>query len=518
MSALSTILLVFTLASVGLAVIMILLNLFLSGRRSWIMGIVRVALTVLAAIVAVPVAKALSRYVVDVIYDLIVSGLGSDVNELLDAVSVGVEGLRVLVSLLVAVILYLFVFIFLRLFLSIVGYIVCRCVPPLRARERRDISMPLGALNGLLMTAVILAPLCGLLSMGGRVLDDVIVTVKACNSEAVYTQFEDMGLSVDDMEDVADELNTHPLLMTVSSTVGKPIFSSLTHQTLELSSADHVVCDMSLENELSSMACMGIHVMEVVDSLSVDTFGEEEREALMGVKDSLIQSEWLTHVAADGIRAMAQAWENDESLIGLSRPTVDSMVQPAFDCLIEIFATETAGSLGRDLDTVFDIVGDFMVSNLLSDISDPQQLIAHLSSSGLITNVTKTLESNDRFKPLAVEIKSLSVRLVSDMLGVDKLENGEYDELLKDASVELNNALSMSDEERDAFISEQLKNVFAQENYDVPEDVAKEVADQMMDELGQDGEITHDELRDYLVDMSKAGTLPGDFDVSDLPV
>jgi hypothetical protein len=111
---------------------------------------------------------------------------------------------------------------------------------------------------------------------------------------------------------------------------------------------------------------------------------------------------------------------------------------------------------------------------------------------------------------LVTELKSMSVRLVTNMLGTEALQNGEYSEMMGNVAGTLTDALDMPKEERDAIIVDKLQNEFAAQGYDVPADVAIGMSDQLMAELGADGEITEEELTDYLVNHADdlAGALP----------
>ena len=109
------------------------------------------------------------------------------------------------------------------------------------------------------------------------------------------------------------------------------------------------------------------------------------------------------------------------------------------------------------------------------------------------------LEANPRLSVLVDELKTLSLRMVSNMLGAELLQNGEYAEMMDSVADTLTNSLEMTKEERDALILDALKNDFANEGFDVPDDVVLEMADKMIADLGSDGTITSDELTDYLV-------------------
>ena len=132
-------------------------------------------------------------------------------------------------------------------------------------------------------------------------------------------------------------------------------------------------------------------------------------------------------------------------------------------------------------------------------------MVQSMGQSGLLTEMLGKLEESERLHTLASELKALSIRLVSNMLGVDKLQSGEYAEMMDDVASTLTDALSMSEDERDALILDSIKNSFSGQGFDVPDEVALKMSHQMIDELGADGEITESELTDYLLNHADEG-------------
>ena len=132
-------------------------------------------------------------------------------------------------------------------------------------------------------------------------------------------------------------------------------------------------------------------------------------------------------------------------------------------------------------------------------------MVKKLGESGLLTAMLAKLEESERLNVLASELKALSIRLVSNMLGVDKLANGEYSEMMGNVAGALTDSLNMNEAERDALILDAVKNNYAEYGFDVPDEVALKMSHEMIDELGADGEITGDELTDYMVKFADEG-------------
>ncbi len=495
-SLLSTVLSAFTVVSVGFAVVVILVNLLVAGRRSWIMGIVRIIVTVVSAIVALPVTKFAAGKLADMAYDAIVPGLGKDTKEMLEAAPEGLDGVRVLISLITALLLYVVAFLLVRLVLSIIVSIFSRFVPALRKPTRRGIAMPLGALNGLLIVAVILAPICGFLTMGGRVLGDVSTAAEKCDSDVVNAMLDKFGTDDEGVRALAAQIEQQPVIKFVDSTLGRPIFSSLT--TGEVTSADGKAIEVNLEQELRSVAGVAVHLTDATDALEKEGFVEEDKNRLYGLVDSIDRSEWLTVLATDALSELAESWKAGESFGGLKCPSMDKAMESSFASLMDVLAHENAETLNEDLHTLFDVLGDFMISGLISGSYDTDQLIKNSSDNQLFEQVIHKLEANPRFAPVADEVRSMSVRLLSGLLGVDELLNGEHADLMQDVSQVLTDMIELEDRSE---ILRELENTFAVYDYDVPENVAVEMADQIIADLSDDEDkvITPEELTEYLI-------------------
>ena len=125
-----------------------------------------------------------------------------------------------------------------------------------------------------------------------------------------------------------------------------------------------------------------------------------------------------------------------------------------------------------------------------------------------------TLQASERLSALADELKALAIRLVSNMLGVDKLQSGEYMDMMGNVASTLTDALNLPEAERDALLLDSIKENFAGQGFDVPDDVALKMSHQMIDELGADGEISPDELTEYMVEHAEEGfDIVGDVEI-----
>jgi hypothetical protein len=170
--------------------------------------------------------------------------------------------------------------------------------------------------------------------------------------------------------------------------------------------------------------------------------------------------------------------------------------------------------LEEDIHIILDIVGDLLIHDLLEEEADYTAMVQRMGQSGLLSDMLAKLEQNQRMHALAAELKALSIRLVSNMLGAELLKGGEYTEMMGNVADSLNNVLDMPEEERNSIITQSIKNNFSEKGFDVPDDVALEMSNQLINDLGADGEITADELTDYMVNHAEEGfDIMGDVEI-----
>ncbi len=482
-----------------------------SRKKHWAMTLIRLCATVVAAIVAIPVCVLGLGALTEFAYDLLLPVLPAAVTDLLQAVYVGAEGLRVLIVLVIAPLLYPAVFLLLHRVFMVVAWLLEKLVPGLRPKKKLAVSLPLGALNGLLMAVVLIVPMCGLLTMGSHLITTFLVSDGGEPSGLQTFVQEEFDLEEDDLLDVAEAVENQPVVYWVHHTVGMPMFNALTTAKLDAQYTHGEVIEMHLETELNGLCKAAGLAMDVADSVKHDPYTAEDKELLFATADSFFVSDWIRMLAADTLAVMADTWLKGESFMGMEPPSMDATIKPTFDCVLAVLATETAATLEEDIHDILDVFGDFLMHDLFEVGGDYAVLVQRLGASGLLNTTLEKLQANPRLAVLVNELKSMSVRLVTNMLGTEALQNGEYSDMMGNVAGTLTDALDMPKEERDALIVETVRGEFAAQGYDVPDDVAIGMSDQLMAELGADGVITEEELTDYLVNHSDelAGAMPG---------
>ena len=164
--ALTAVFLLFMLVSGGLMMLS-------SRKRHWIMTLVRLGIVIFSAIISVPVSKWIAGAFSDQLCHMVLGNLGTDVEAFVEQAPAAAESIALLLSLLLAPILFIFVFLILRGLLALVAWIVEKSIPVFKHKPAYNlaISLPVGAVTGILFAAVVILPICCCLALGNSALD-----------------------------------------------------------------------------------------------------------------------------------------------------------------------------------------------------------------------------------------------------------------------------------------------------------------------------------------------------------
>ena len=230
---------------------------------------------------------------------------------------------------------------------------------------------------------------------------------------------------------------------------------------------------------------------------------EADSQEMMGAVDFLMESDWVAEVMAETLGYMASQWKNGNAALGMEAPDVgDGVMKPVMDKMWDILATENKENVRADLKTITIVLSDLMSLGFSNSEGDQQEMMAQLGGgeNSTLSHMMSALRDNPHLAPLADELRTLSLRLVSQAMG-DALKNtDQYDGVISNVATAFNDVLDLPAEERRESLQNAVKTSFAEQDIDVPEDVAVELAEKAIEDLGGDGEITDEELKNYFIE------------------
>lgn len=484
-------------------------------KRHWSMVLARTVIVIASAIASIPLAKLIAAKIGHWLYGVIEPGMSADLHDFLGEVPLVAESAQLIVSLLLTPVLFLVLFLVIRGLLDLIVWIVERVVPVLRHRSLKNtaIAVPIGAVNGVLVALVTLIPLCGYIAMGSSALsvyhlfgeqgsplpqEEVMapspdhIRVESLSAEA---SMDDQDALIDTMENIGDST-----VIKVMNTIGLPLFEEMTSGTL-----DNGRIEFSLSKELPHLIDSTVQLSAATVLITDDDITQEDTDALVAAVETLLSSDWVAEVAADSISFIAETWQEGKPFMGMAPPEVGDMLQPIMDTALTVLSTESADTLRTDVETVLNVMTDLMAIGFLSDEPDYDKLLEELGKDGFISDLMATLNANPHMAPLAEEVKTVSVKVVSSVLGETLKNTDEYDPLIEAVAGQLNDVIHLTAEEREPVVREAIKTAFAEYGVNVPEDVAVEFSEKAITEVGADGVVDSEELKQYLIDNIDEG-------------
>ena len=513
----------FTAVVILYALIVALVCTLCGRRRSVPEAGAFLGLTFLAGIVAFLVARGLRGVIGDVIYDEVFTRLGTGVGDFMALSPSGEAGVRELMSYVVAPALFLALFILILLFLRLTVGIPVHLVLRKKKKDSSDSKktiipgMAMGICSGMLIVLMTLAPLCGYMLTVSHTVDTLLDT-GVQQTDMVQDMLEDLDTDEEEVRATVEAVEKNIAVRSVNAAMGWMLYGGLTSGSGQ---SGEVVVPANLEAELcyiSDGVGHGLQVYQWVrDQDDQWKLGEEDKDSIQALCDALLASDWLTEVGAEAVSGLATAWSDGEACMGMKRPTVDSIVEPVVEEALVLFSRETPALLEQDLDTVLDMLEELVQSRILRPTQSVESLMEQVGQSGLLNKVSDTLNENAHLAPLVDAFHTMSIRLVASVMETDLLQDGRYDDMLDQVAETLTNVLELSPEEREATVRQAVQESFETYDIDVPDDVAVVLSEQAIQSLGEDGEITGAEIREYLLEhVEDAGDVLEDV-IEDLP-
>lgn len=495
-------LLIFTVVSIVSLLVVVGLNILMARRHGWLMGVIRVGATLISAIIAIPISKWIAGKIALPIEEAILKG---DIATLLAAAPTGTAAVDVILTLVIAPLLFAFVFVLIRVLFTIILKIVEVSVPALKKdKGPYKWTLPIAAVNGILLMLVFLAPLCSFLALGGNALGQLPpdtanapMPAEISNMVTGQTNVTPAALGI--------RMTKNPVVVVVDNTVGKPIFHFLTSGEVAPTATDpdKSAIKVELSTELSDVLGVVNALDGVTETLKKENPTTEDLAQLDALVDDLMKNRLFKSIATELIKEIGTQWQTPTgTLLGKTRPSLPSEVTPTFTAFMKFLSSTEYQYVEGDVKTIVLVFDELLVADIVDTSISAEELSRRLSDSGVIATAMEILRKNDRTAYLADEVQVMCVRVVTSMLGVDKIQNGEHDEMLNNVAGQLNDIVNNAEskEDRDNKIIAAVTPTFEKYNYNIPNDVVVEIADKIIAEKGQDGAITKEDLKQFLID------------------
>lgn len=493
------------------------------SRKTWSYSLAKLLCVLGSALLAQVIALSVREPIGERLFITAESALDAELGGALTAMDTTGAVLKAMLETFLAPMVFLICFAVLTILSHIVVFVIFQSI---KKRKEKSVSKQffcrpglwLGVARALLLSVILVMPLCGYLTL----VSDSLYAFEMTGAMDTTMLKDDVDRL--DLKDASDALSSVPLANGLNATVGTVFFIPLT-------TVDRQVGNDTLEINLhDELTCLAEGVGEVVsftDRLDVirQTGGlcDSDEIMLQRTRKSLMRSQLIQIVTADAVSNLADSWSRGRSFAGMERPEVDPLFRPTVNATLEILREETPELLEADLKTISDIAVALLNGGLLQDSITYTEMMDMLGGTGegedsLLSTVLALLAENSHTAPLVDEFNALSTRVVAKVLESSGLMDGKFDTALDEVAVTLDQLVrdtSMDKTRRSQIIQESVREAMAEhDDIIIPDDVAIAMCEKVMDDLSHEPTITGPLLKQYL--SEHAADLAGDI-VENLP-
>ncbi len=263
--------------------------------------------------------------------------------------------------------------------------------------------------------------------------------------------------------------------------------------------------NVEFTNEAGAITSFACNIVKL-GKTNIASYGHNEALVFIAVADSFEDSVLLPTITGEIIYDVTGKWMSGESFMGAKKPVFGDMSEifdPFFDSLLKILngdARNTA-ALQADFRTVAQIVSTLAENGVFSKLSDTDRLMSSLSANGVVEGLVTELGKNPSMKSLIPEITNMGMRALATSLGIPADVEAVYGDLMDEIAEAVNYARDLSEEDRTAQLSADLKKAFDEAgmvdlNGEVIDLYAISMAEDLIENTDKD-EITSEDIQAF---------------------
>ena len=368
-----------------------------------------------------------------------------------------------------------------------VGY----CKEKKSAFYRRDrvLGGVVGAFSAVLLTTVMIAPVMGVFDTYDR----------------AYATFEIVGEDL--LARVKIDKNEMRNLRKYNDDIcgkvfyemgGKHIYRQLTSSTLYSEK-------VYLLDELDTIHAATVQVMDTYEAMpNPKTATPEDADKIRALGASIVELKLTKGLLADLVSMSANAWLDGNTVFGVAKPELPSLVSQPFDDMIEICAETNPNSISYNLSTVFNLYALAIDTNLFNvDFTDFESAFKFVNETQIIERINEEISKNRYMKH--IRLTSITMAAVAQQLNGDMLSEEEFDKLSGNLAAAINSVNDRgyaTPEERVGALSTYAKDYILEAGIDVPDSVVDAVAEELMAEFPE-GDITAEDIKNLFDKYAK---------------
>lgn len=253
-----------------------------------------------------------------------------------------------------------------------------------------------------------------------------------------------------------------------------------------------------LQDEVQSMSSVVCTALSLGDT-KMTNFGDAQANMIKGVGDTVGDSALLSTVVGEIVYYYTDSWIADEPFVGIKRPKMGDMFDPAFMTLLEVIHkdSKSAGALKADIYTTADMITILANRDVFSKLDDTDALINQLGADGMVKDLVVTLGQNESMKVLIPEVTNIGMRAIAMTLDIPGDGAEVYEDFLQDIATAMNETTGLSEAERLTALTEKVTQAFDKANVPIEKSVLDSYSASLIKDLGSAEEVTADDISDF---------------------
>lgn len=458
---------------VALAIVIEVVRAINRGRKKTLVTLASILLTVFVSIL---ITMFLTDLVVQGVMDLAFKTLKFDISQFKDKLGNIETILFSYFDAIISPVLFLLVFVILRLLIALVISIIYKInvkktngilhaseESPQHMKKPNVINGLIGALCGFIISVVILSPLMGTLKIASKTLDKL-------NGESDQLKFR----IKEDYVAACDGYSKDIFGNIVYYCGGNLIYKSLATSKLN---DNFFALEKEIDNTFLALDDL-ISMGKVLNN--IDTASEDEKNSLRNLGDKVNQAETLKAASADILPELSKKWLNDEPYQGIAKPKVSGASENFFDKMLYVCKSSTPDTVGDDLSTLLNV---FLIAqeNGILKSENYKEMLEKARMTGAFELIKAELSQNPRMAGLTADIDTMGIKSIAS--AIKNFNSGNYETLMSDITGVLNNAISLTGQERLDYVTNYTKNYIHRYGIGIGDDIAEETAKRLVDEL-----------------------------------
>lgn len=357
---------------------------------------------------------------------------------------------------------------------------------PMYDKNYKKRGAALGAVCGLLVSVILLAPIMGTLTLA----KDAVTVIEKIDKTAFNTG--GMGAEVASLKKYAND----GAGLVLYHMGGKLIYSSAA-STFMANETVYLVNELENANIILEDF---LALSKIFSSPAEAT--QDDIEKINVLCEHLSEMRLMTVLLAEYLPQAANAWLAGEDFMNIPKPQLGGAMNSAFDAILSVCAETDLYSVKDNMVTLLKVYTILLESGILQAGSDFEAILKCLDESNLLGKLDAELAKNPNMEPVREYLSNIIMRILAEQL----FNSGFFtSEMLSELTVNLSNALSEimegEYETDEAMVNDMMsyaKEYIGTYGITLPDSIAESISTELLKQVEAGGEITPADIEEIL--------------------